>query len=114
MCQQDQAKQYLDEWIEENQLGITSAVLAAFSRIDGVSEAMTDIDAIGTNRVHQKISGLIAAAHSVLPQYIGEEFGREFPDVTTGLAASLKSVAEQIATEQRDEFIDMLIQRHGH
>lgn len=114
MCQLEQAMQYLNEWIEENQPRITNAVLAAFLKIDGVSEAMTDSDAVGTERVTQKINGLITAAHGVLSEFIGEAFSDEFSEVTGPLQLSLIAITEQIATERRSVFIELLIQRHGN
>lgn len=113
MCEQNEAVQALNEWIAENQSRITDAVLAAFSRIDGVSEAMTDIGVLGAERVRQKIVGLITAAHAVLPEFIGEAFAHEFSEVTDPLAPSLKTATEAIAANRRAEFIDLLIQRHG-
>ena len=120
MSKLDQAMRYLNEWIEENQQGITTAVLAAFSKINDVSEAMTDIDVHGATYVQQKIDGLITAAHAVLPEFIREAFENEFSTVREPIIASaLKKATELIARERRSEFIRMLIERmlierHGH
>ena len=113
MCKLDQAMQLLNEWIEENRPRIRNAVMAAFLRLDGVAEAMTDSDAGGAERVRQRTIGLIVAAESVLPSFIGDEFEREFSEVTEPLASALKQAAVQIAEDERSELINQLIQRHG-
>ena len=106
---EEMSMEKLTLWIAQNQGRITRAILTAFKKVDGVSEALTDIDVTGDEKTKQKIEGLITAARGVLAEYTADAFEEEFTDQHADVRDALKRNSRSIVHGRKEEFVTLLV-----
>ena len=102
----------LAKWVTKNQLRITRATLVAMSRVEAMSEALTDLDLVGEGTTKDKIDAIITASRAVLAERMGEAFEDEFSDVSDQQRSSLKKASEAIVREGHGKWADLVIEKY--
>lgn len=110
----EQERAIIDAWFAEYGPKISEAVVDALNRLDGVADALTDIDAAGFELARQKVQAIILCADAVAAQYLSESFGRMFAASSDGLRATLMEMSMIIYKTDPAPFVDALIRRYLH